>query len=163
MNETNMTIITNLIATIAAFIAFMQWVTSERQRQKELFEMRYKFYNSLKKHFLSQHENCKPVYPYMLEEDVIAMANQALFLFDDEVASAVRLIGRYNISDDLFYTESLPQEMENLFLKKMRIEKNFSIYCAFVKIMLFFIPVCVRSFISKVFYHKILPSLKKGY
>lgn len=163
MNETDMTIITNLIATIAAFIAFMQWVTSERQRQKELFEMRYKFYNALKNNFLSQHENCKPVYPYMLEEDVIAMANQALFLFDDEVASAVRSIGQYNISDTLFYTRSLPQEMEILFLKKMHIEKNFSIYGAFMKIILFFIPVCFRSFVSRVFYNKILPSLKKRF
>lgn len=163
MNETNLTVITNLIATIATFIAFMQWVTSERQRQKELFEMRYKFYNALKNNFLSTHNHFKPVYQYILDEDAIIMANQALFLFDDEVASAVRSIGQYSVSDVLFDTKSLPQEIETLFLRKMHIEKDFSIYGAVIKVILFFIPVCVRSFVSRVFYNRILPSLKKRF
>lgn len=80
------------IAIAVAIIAVMQWKTAEKQRAQDLFDKRYALYERIFSIFYQKQVQNKDV----SEKDLLPYANEALFLFDEDVAKHILSIKDFN-------------------------------------------------------------------
>lgn len=76
---------TSIIALAIVILTFMQWKTSHKQRKQDLFDKRYALYEQIFGLFYQKQMKNKKIEI----DDVLPYANEATFLFDDEVSKHV--------------------------------------------------------------------------
>ena len=113
------------LATIVTIVACLQWLTLERQRKKDLFDKRYKFYKNIQNIYLSLEEKHKNGgNPYLEAEDIFPYITEAKWLFGNDVAEALNnLIGKELDGTDQIF-RSLPENINEVFDKYMQIEAH---------------------------------------
>ena len=104
------------------FMDYIQLNINEKKRKQDLFEKRYQFYEKLKDVYYSLDDPNKNV-PHIQIEDISKLLPEALWLFGEDMRLAINnLEGReFDIEDKQL--EKLPDEIERIFDKYMRIEK----------------------------------------
>jgi len=94
-----------IIAILGLLFAWLQWRTNEKKRQNELFNLRYDFYQRVRKAYLSQHDETNPP---ILAEDWIPLAEEARFLFGKDIEKHIssfadkEVSGHPDFPDDWF-------------------------------------------------------------
>ena len=78
----------------------MQWRTSERHRQNDLFDKRYELYMRIRSTYLGQHDG----QPLDIE-DWIPLAEEANFLFGEDIRKHVLSLNDKEVSGSPFFPD----------------------------------------------------------
>lgn len=116
------------LIAITILIAYMQWQTNERERKQNLYNLRIQFYEEIRKLYLSLDNKAHKIgIDYIAEDDIFQYTAKADWLFGEDMVEALnKLVGKELDYDDQTF-RCLPYEVEKVFTKYMKIEKN--IFC----------------------------------
>jgi hypothetical protein len=89
-----------VVAVVGLVFAGLQWWTTERERQNTLFDRRFNFYTRLKQIYLSQHDRSNPP---LTEEDWSPLAEEAGFLFGDDIERFVSSLADKKVEGSPFF------------------------------------------------------------
>lgn len=92
-------ITTPCIALIAVYYTRSQSRTDEARRKQELFQIRYNFYLKVRKIYLSIAESSELVD----ETDFFDLAEEASFLFGDDISKHIVNIAKHKIPEQVRY------------------------------------------------------------
>ena len=116
------------LVAITVLIAYMQWQTNERGRKQNLYNLRIQFYEEIKKLYLSLDNKAHTIgINYIEEDDIFPYTAKAEWLFGEDMVEALnKLVGKeLDYADQTFCC--LPYDVEKIFTRYMKIEKN--IFC----------------------------------
>jgi len=89
-----------VVAVMGIVFAGLQWWTTERERQNALFDRRFDLYTQIKKVYLEQHNSQNPP---MSSEDWIPLAEEAGFLFGDDIQRHVSALADKKVEGSPFF------------------------------------------------------------
>ena len=89
-----------VIAVVCIVFTWLQWRTAERERQNALFDRRLSFYTRLKQIYLSQHDGSNPP---LTEEDLCPLAEEAGFLFGDDIERHISSLADKKVEGSPFF------------------------------------------------------------
>lgn len=149
----------SIVAALAALIAYMQWLTTEKKRKQDLFEKRYEFYQKLKDIYYSLDDKSRPV-SYCQIEDICGLMSKAEWLFGNDLKVAINDLQCSECDEIDKSLDVLPDKLEKVFFKYMKIERCYSVWSFLWVIILFFVPNWLVNMFLDVkqwFFIKFLP------
>lgn len=133
-------------------IAYVQWNTNEKRRRQDLFEKRCQFYEEIKDIYYNL-DNPNKSAPYIQIEDISRLLPKALWLFGEDMREVLNNLVAKELDETDKRLECLPDEIEGVFSKYLRLEYQPNVWQFFGAVILFFIPNSIKQSITERWFY----------
>lgn len=135
-------------------IAYVQWQTNEKKRKQDLYQKRADFRKRLLSEYLALDNRPKGA-QYFNIEDLSIFIIEASWLFNNDLKLAINNLDAKELNEMDKQLNCLPDEIEQVFSKYLRLEYQTNIWQFFGAVILFFIPNSIKQYITeRWFYYK---------